>query len=143
MRSTMPRSARTCGPPSREEAAKAAEKSIKSVPDQGLAHLCLAQIAIAAEEAAGRHRRTPHAATKGDPLSLTAWTLLAEQHEQAGDTAAVVADFKQMLLVAPGNQKLREGIFKYLLQAGKPNVAREVADEGLKLDPNNWPTCTT
>ena len=43
-----------------------------------------------------------------------------------------------MLLVAPGNQKLRETIFKYLLQAGKPNVAREVADEGLKLDPNNW-----
>jgi tetratricopeptide (TPR) repeat protein len=121
-----------------EDAIKAAEHSIKDVPDQGLAHLCLAQIGIAQKQPRPDIVSQLTAATKGDPLSLTAWTLLAEQHEQAGDTAAVVADFKQMLLVAPGNQKLREGIFKYLLQAGKPNVAREVADEGLKIDPNNW-----
>ena len=121
-----------------EEATKAAQQSLKSVPDQGLAHLCLAQIAIAQKKPRPEIVSELTAATKGDPLSLTAWTLLAEQHEQAGDTAAVVADFKQMLLVAPGNQKLRETIFKYLLQAGKPNVAREVADEGLKIDPNNW-----
>jgi len=121
-----------------EEATKAAQQSLKSVPEQGLAHLCLAQIAIAQKKPRPEIVTELTAATKGDPLSLTAWTLLAEQHEQAGDTAAVVADFKQMLLVAPGNQKLRETIFKYLLQAGKPNVAREVADEGLKIDPNNW-----
>ena len=113
-------------------------RRIKSVPDQGLAHLCLAQIAIAQKKPRADIVGHLEAATKGDPLSLTAWTLLAEQQEQAGDTAAVIAAFKQMLLVAPGNQKLREGIFKYLLKAGKPNVAREVADEGLKLDPNNW-----
>jgi len=121
-----------------DEAIKAAQQSLKSVPDQGLAHLCLAEIAIAQKKPRPEIVSELTAATKGDPLSLTSWTLLAEQHEQAGDTAAVVADFKQMLLVAPGNQKLREGIFKYLLQAGKPNVAREVADEGLKIDPNNW-----
>jgi tetratricopeptide (TPR) repeat protein len=121
-----------------EDAIKAAQRSLKSIPDQGLAHLCLAEIAIAQKKPRPEIVSELTAATKGDPLSLTAWTLLAEQHEQAGDTAAVVTDFKQMLLVAPGNQKLRESIFKYLLQAGKPNVAREVADEGLKLDPNNW-----
>jgi len=121
-----------------DEAIKAAQTSLKAVPDQGLAHLCLAQIAIAQKKPRPEIVSELTAATKGDPLSLTAWTLLAEQHEAAGDTAAVVADFKQMLLIAPGNQKLRETIFKYLLQAGKPNVAREVADEGLKIDPNNW-----
>jgi tetratricopeptide (TPR) repeat protein len=121
-----------------EDATKAAQRSLKSVPDQGLAHLCLAEMAIAQKKPRPEIVSELTAATKGDPLSLTAWTLLAEQHEQAGDTAAVVNDFRQMLLIAPGNQKLREGIFKYLLQAGKPNVAREVADEGLKLDPNNW-----
>ena len=121
-----------------DDAIKAAQQSLKSVPDQGLAHLCLAEIAIAQKKPRPEIVSELTAATKGDPLSLTSWTLLAEQHEQAGDTAAVVADFKQMLLVAPGNQKLRETIFKYLLQAGKPNVAREVADEGLKIDPNNW-----
>ena len=122
-----------------QEAVKAAEKSLKIVPNQGLAHLCLGEIAIAEKKPRPEVIAHLTAATEGDPLSLTAWTLLAEQHEQAADTAAVVADFKQMLLVAPGNQKLREQIFKYLLQAGKPNVAREVADEGLKQDPNNWP----
>ena len=121
-----------------DDATKAAERSIKSVPDQGMAHLCLAEIAIAQKKPRADIVGHLEAATKGDPLSLTAWTLLAEQQEQAGDTTAVIAAFKQMLLVAPGNQKLREGIFKYLLKAGKPNVAREVADEGLKLDPNNW-----
>ncbi len=121
-----------------EDATKAAEKSIKSVPDQGLAHLCLAQIAIEQKKPRPEIVSELTAATKGDPLSLTAWTLLAEQHEAANDTAAVITDFRQMLLVAPSNQKLREGIFKYLLQAGKPNVAREVADQGLKIDPNNW-----
>ena len=90
-----------------DEATKAAQQSLKSVPDQGLAHLCLAQIAIAQKKPRPEVVAELTSATKGDPLSLTAWTLLAEQHEQAGDTAAVVADFKQMLLVAPGNQKLR------------------------------------
>ena len=122
-----------------QEAVKAAEKSLKIVPNQGLAQLCLGEIAIAEKKPRSEIIAHLKAATEGDPLSLTAWTLLAEQHEQAADTAAVVADFKQMLLVAPGNQKLREQIFKYLLKAGKPNVAREVADEGLKQDPNNWP----
>jgi tetratricopeptide (TPR) repeat protein len=121
-----------------DEATKAAERSLKSVPGQGLAHLCLAHIAIAQKKPRPEIIAHLSAATKGDPLSLTAWTLLADQQEQAGDTAAVITSFKQMLLVAPANQKLREGIFKYLLQAGKPNVARDVADEGLKLDPNNW-----
>lgn len=121
-----------------EDATKAAEKALKVVPDQGQAHLCLAQIAIAQKKPQADIIGHLSAATKGDPQSLTAWTLLAEQHEAANDTTAVVADFRQMLLIAPGNQKLREGIFKYLLQAGKPNVAREVADEGLKLDPYNW-----
>lgn len=122
-----------------QDAIKAAETSLKIVPNQGLAHLCLGEIAIAEKKPRSEIIAHLTAATEGDPLSLTAWTLLAEQHEQAADTAAVVADFKQMLLIAPTNQKLREQIFKYLLQAGRPNVAREVADEGLKQDPNNWP----
>jgi len=122
-----------------QDAVKAAEKSLKIVPNQGLAHLCLGEIAIAEKKPQADIIAHLTAATKGDPLSLTAWTLLAEQHGQAGDTTQVIADFKQMLLIAPFNQKLREGIFKYLLQAGKPNVAREVAEEGIKHDPNNWP----
>jgi tetratricopeptide (TPR) repeat protein len=77
------------------------------------------------------------AATKGDPLSLSVWTALATQHQQANDTANTLVAFSQMLRVAPTNQKLREELFKYFLQSGHPETARKVADEGLKLDPYN------
>ena len=77
------------------------------------------------------------ASTKGDPLSLPVWTALATQYQQANDTANTLVAFKQMLRVAPTNQKLREELFKYFLQSGHPETAREVADEGLKIDPYN------
>jgi hypothetical protein len=105
--------------PARDQAGRchqAAQQSLKSVPDQGLAHLCLAEIAIAPEKTPPEIVSELTAATKGDPLSLTSWTLLAEQHEQAGDTAAVVADFKQMLLVARATRSFVRGS-QVLLQA--------------------------
>ena len=77
------------------------------------------------------------ASAKGDPLSLPVWTALATQYQQANDTANTLVAFKQMLRVAPTNQKLREELFKYFLQSGHPETALEVADEGLKIDPYN------
>jgi tetratricopeptide (TPR) repeat protein len=77
------------------------------------------------------------ASAKGDPLSLPVWTALATQFQQANDTANTLVAFKQMLRVAPTNQKLREELFKYFLQSGHPETALEVADEGLKIDPYN------
>lgn len=128
-----------------DDAIKAAEKALKTVPTHGGAHLCIAQVLAA--RGAPRPEVVTHleAAAKGDPQSLTAWSLLAENHQaladankSKADSAKVVEDMKQMLRIAPGNQKMREGIFKYLLQAGQPAVAVQVADEGLKLDPYNW-----
>jgi tetratricopeptide (TPR) repeat protein len=120
-----------------DKAADAANKAIKALPNHGLAELCLAQIAM--DKKAPRSEVVKHlqAAVKGDPLSLPAWTALATQYQQANDTANTLVAFKQMLRVAPTNQKLREELFKYFLQSGHPETAREVADEGLKLDPNN------
>jgi tetratricopeptide (TPR) repeat protein len=77
------------------------------------------------------------ASAKGDPLSLPVWTALAAQYQQANDTANTLVAFKEMLRIAPTNQKLREELFKYFLQSGHPETARDVADEGLKLDPYN------
>ena len=120
-----------------DKAAEAANKAIKALPNNGLAEFCLAQIAM--DKKAPRAEVVKHlqAAVKGDPLSLPAWTALATQYQQANDTANTLVAFKQMLRVAPTNQKLREELFKYFLQSGHPETAREVADEGLKLDPNN------
>jgi tetratricopeptide (TPR) repeat protein len=120
-----------------DKATEAASKAIKALPNHGLAEFCLAQIAM--DKKAPRAEVVKHlqASVKGDPLSLPVWTALATQFQQANDTANTLVAFKQMLRVAPTNQKLREELFKYFLQSGHPETAREVADEGLKLDPYN------
>jgi tetratricopeptide (TPR) repeat protein len=120
-----------------DKAVEAANKAIKVLPDHGLAHYCLAL--ITQDKKGPREEVVKHlqAAVKGDPLSLPGWTALATQYQQANDTANTLVAFKQMLRVAPTNQKLREELFKYFLQSGHPETALEVADEGLKIDPYN------
>jgi tetratricopeptide (TPR) repeat protein len=120
-----------------DKAADAAQKAIKKVPDHGLAHYCLALLAQDKKAARGEVVKHLQASAKGDPLSLPVWTALAAQYQQAKDTANTLVAFKQMLRVAPTNQKLREELFKYFLQSGHPETALEVADEGLKIDPYN------
>ncbi|HUF36472.1 MAG TPA: hypothetical protein VMN37_11015 [Gemmatimonadales bacterium] len=120
-----------------DKAVEGANKAIKTLPNHGLAHYCLAQ--LTQDRKGPREEVVKHlqAAVKGDPLSLPAWTALATQYQQANDTANTLVAFKQMLRVAPTNQKLREELFKYFLQTGHPETALEVADEGLKIDPYN------
>ena len=118
-----------------DKAIEAANKAIKQVPDHGLAHYCLAQIAQAKKAPRGEIVKHLQAAAKGDPQSLQVWTALATEYQAANDTANTLVAFKQMLRVAPTNQKLREELFKYFLQSGHPETALEVADEGLKIDP--------
>ncbi len=120
-----------------DKAADAAKKAIKDLPDNGLAHYCLALLAQDRKASRDEVVKELQAAAKGDPLSLPVWTALAAQYQQADDTANTLVAFKQMLRVAPTNQKLREELFKYFLQSGHPETALEVADEGLKIDPYN------
>ena len=120
-----------------DKAVDAANKALKTLPDHGLAEYCLAL--IAGDQKAPREEVVKHlqAAVKGDPQSLPVWTALAAQYQQAEDTVNTLAAFKEMLRVAPTNQKLRQELFKYFLQSGHPETALEVADEGLKIDPYN------
>lgn len=120
-----------------DKAADAAAKALKTLPNHGLAEYCLAL--VAGDKKSPREEVVKHlqASAKGDPLSLPVWTALATQYQGANDTANTLVAFKQMLRVAPTNQKLREELFKYFLQSGHPETALEVADEGLKLDPYN------
>ena len=119
-----------------DKAAEAANKALKEDPGSGLAEYCLAQIALAKKDTkeAIKHFQ---AAAKDDPLSLAAWSNLAEQYQAQHDTANVLATFRQLLIVAPTNQKLREQAFKYFLNANKPDIAKEIADSGIKNDPYN------
>jgi tetratricopeptide (TPR) repeat protein len=120
-----------------DKAADAAAKAIKALPNHGLGEYCLALLAM--DKKAPRPEVVKHlqASTKGDPLSLPVWTALAGQYQAANDTANTLVAFKEMLRVAPTNQKLRQELFKYFLQSGHPETALEVADQGLKIDPYN------
>ncbi len=120
------------------EAQKAAERALKVSPDNGLAHLCQAQIGLKAGAPRAEVEQHLVAATRGDPQSLTAFALLAEQRAAANDTAGVVAAYQKMLLIAPDNPKLTEQAFKYMLRAGQPKAAVQVAEDGLARDPYNW-----
>jgi tetratricopeptide (TPR) repeat protein len=120
-----------------DKAAEAAQKALKTLPDHGLAHYCLALLAQDKKAPRAEVVKELQAASKGDPQSLSVWTTLASQYQQANDTANTLVAFKQMLRVAPTNQKLREELFKYFLQSGHPETALEVADAGLKIDPYN------
>lgn len=119
-----------------DKAADAAREALKRHPGNGLASYCLAQLAADRKQADSALVWLT-AASKADPLSLPVWTGLAVQHQQRGDSAKVIEDFQQMLLIAPTNQKLREEAFKLFLNYGRADAARKVADEGLAIDPSN------
>ena len=61
---------------------------------------------------------------------------------QANDTANTLVAFKQMLRVAPTNQKLREELFKYFLQSGHPETASRWPTKGSRST-RTTPTSTT
>ena len=125
-----------------DKAAEAANKAIKAVPNNGLAEYCLALLAQDKKAARAEVVKHLQASAKGDPLSLPVWTALATQYQAANDTANTLEAFKQMLRVAPTNQKLREELFKYFLQSGHPETALDVANEGLRSI-RTTPICTT
>lgn len=117
-----------------DQARKKAEDVLKKMPDNGLAHYCLAQLA---KDTATKIKELS-AAVAGDSLSLRAMNDLAALYEAKGDTAQTVVMLQQMLRAAPTDQELRQRAFRYFLVSGRAQAAIEVADEGLKLDPTNW-----
>jgi tetratricopeptide (TPR) repeat protein len=132
--------ARECEAKRQTEPAKAAEeaaKAIKNLPNSGLAHYCLAQIAIARKGPSDSIVAHLKAATEGDPQSLPAWTGLAVQYQAKNDSAATVATFQQMLRIAPTNEQLRKDAFRLFLNYGRTGAAEEIAEEGLRMDPAN------
>ena len=119
------------------KAKEAASKAIRVLPNSGLAHYCLAQIAIAGKAPVDTIAAHLKLATEGDPQSLPAWTALAVQQQAKGDSAATVETFKQMLRIAPTNEALRKEAFRLFLNYGRTGSAEQVADEGLQIDPAN------
>jgi len=132
--------ARECEAKREAEPAKALEaaaKAIKTLPNSGLAHFCLAEIGIARKAPIDSIAVHLKQATDGDPQSLPVWTALAVQYQAKADSTATVETFKQMLRIAPTNEQLRKEAFRLFLNYGQTGAAEQVADEGLVIDPAN------
>lgn len=121
------------------KAAESAKKALAVMPSNGLANFCMGQLALTRGGKADTADAMKYfgEAVKGDPLSLAAWTQLASGYEVQGDTAKTIDALQQMLRIAPTNAPLRDLVFKKLLAYGRPELAENVALEGLKLDPAN------
>ena len=122
-----------------DKATQSGRKALALVPNHGLANFCLGKLAQSRGRAADSAEATHffQNAVAGDPLSLAAWTELAAGYEVAGDTLKTIEALQQMLRIAPTNGPLRDLVFKKFLSYGKPELAEQVADEGLTLDPGN------
>ena len=119
------------------KAKEAAAKALRMVPNHGLAEWCLAQIAIKDKAPVDSVIAHLKASTRGDRLSLDAWTALGVQYQAKGDSTQTIETFKEMLRVAPTNEELRKTAFRLFQNYGRPDAAEDVADEGIKLDPAN------
>lgn len=120
-----------------DKAIKAAEKAIKKLPNYGLAHVCLYEIARVRKAPVADRIKHLEMAVEGDPLSVPTWRALSAEYREAGDTAKSLTAAKQLLRLAPTDQELRQSIFRLFLTSGQPRLALEVAEEGLKVDPEN------
>lgn len=118
------------------DAQSAAQKALREQPNHGLAEYCLGEIAIAQGQEAATLTHFQNAA-KGDPHSLEAWSKLAIEYQKRSDSASTVKVFQEMLRVAPTNQPLREEAFRLFIGYGQPEAAKQVAEEGLEIDPSN------
>ncbi|MDZ4673793.1 MAG: hypothetical protein SGI84_05015 [Gemmatimonadota bacterium] len=113
-----------------------AQKALKSQPNHGLASYCLGEIALKKQNQAEAIANFSAAVT-GDSLSLKGWNQLAILYQLTNDSAKVVSTYQQMLRVAPTNQLLREEAFQLFIRYGQPGAARQIAEEGLEMDPQN------
>jgi tetratricopeptide (TPR) repeat protein len=120
-----------------DKASEAAQKSLKTVPNFGLAEYCLGVMAQAKDSVSKETEAHFANAIKGDPLSLFSWNQLAIIYQKQADTAKAVDAYQQMLRIAPTNQKLLEEAYKLFRKYGREDAATSVIDNGIANDPAN------
>jgi tetratricopeptide (TPR) repeat protein len=125
----------------RVKAIDAANKALKQVPNYGFAEYCLGEIAQQKDSASDEVLQHFKNAALGDPFSLKAANQLAFIHIRRHDSTAVVADFQQMITIAPTNRPLAEMAINVFRQYHRPDAAEQVVDAQMKLDPTSpdWP----
>ncbi len=120
-----------------DKAIEAANKALKAQPNHGPAALCLAQIGIAKKAPADQIIGHLKSASLGDRLSVEVLGGLLGQYQAKGDTVNVVDSYRQLILVAPNNQKVVEEAIRYFIAAGKSDLGEQIAQDAIGRDPSN------
>lgn len=120
--------------PDSAKAGDLARHALRTDPNNGLAHFCLAQSLKSQHAPDTAWVAELNRAVQGDSLGLPAMTQLAQYYQAHADTAGVVLKFQQMVQAAPTNVPLIEAASKVFRQYGHPEAAEQVADRGLALD---------
>jgi tetratricopeptide (TPR) repeat protein len=119
------------------KAIAAANKAIGTVPNFGAAEYCLAQIAQARDSVSMEAVAHYENAIKSDPQSMPSYAAMGRIFHRRNDTSRVVSIYQTMLEVDPLDQELREDAFTLFQAYGRPTAAEEVADAGIRRDPQN------
>jgi tetratricopeptide (TPR) repeat protein len=120
-----------------KKAETAARRALTTNPKNGLAHLCLAQLASDRKAPSDSLIQMLNRAIEGDPQSLPALVMLAKEFQTRADTTKLATTYMQMLVAAPTNDQLRAEALRFLLSAGRLDLARKVAEDALALDEFN------
>ena len=123
------------------KAIDAANKALKLIPNYGYAEYCLGLIEMQKDSASAAAQLHFKNALLGDPMSLQALGRVATIDLMKHDSAAVVADFQQMIRIAPTDRNLAERAINVFRQFNRPDAAEEVVNQQMKLDPSSpdWP----
>lgn len=120
-----------------KKAETSARRALQTNPKNGLAHLCLAQLASDRKAPSDSIVAMLNQAIEGDPQSLPALVMLAKEYQAKGDTARLVTTYQQMMVAAPTNDQLRKEALQFFLGVGRTDAARKAAEDALALDEYN------
>lgn len=119
------------------KAIAAAERATREIPNFGAAEFCWGEILRSRDSMSTQALTHYQNAVKSDPMALEAYARMGSIYHMRGDSSQVITTYQTMLEVDPLNQELRENAFKLFQIYGRPTAAEEVADAGIKRDPNN------
>ncbi len=120
-----------------KKATEAAEKAMKTVPGFAPAKFCLGTMALLADSTSATAEQLFRDAISTDPYSLDSYQQLGVIFQKRADSAQVISTYQQMLRLEPLNPLLRETAFDLFRAYGSQDAAEQVADEGIRTDPNN------
>lgn len=120
-----------------KKAETSARRALATNPKNGLAHLCLAQLAADRKAPSDSVIAMLTRAIEGDPQSLPALVMVAKEYEARGDTARLITTYQQMLVAAPTNDQLRKEAMQRFLISNRTDAARKAAEDAIALDEYN------